>query len=403
MRRYYTMGVCVAMGLAMAAACSEATDEEHAGVQEDAAAGEARRAVLSSLGERVILATYEEFEAKAEALEGAAAAWASSLDAADHDAARQAWVEAMDVWQRAEMFQVGPAGAMGAVVGGEDLRDQIYSWPLTNPCRVDQELVEQAYADEEAFGSESINVRGLDALEYLLFYEGEENACAPNSLINSDGSWAALSEEELGERRARYALTLASNLSGRATALRQAWDPAGANFLGELSAAGAASETYPTSQEALNAISDAIFYLDKEVKDMKLARPTGMSDCVEEVCPEARESPWANRSMEHLRQNLVGLQQIYLGGMPEEDALGFDDLLRGMGADQLADDLAARIAEAIARVDAVEGTMVEALETQPQAVVDVYDASRSITDLIKSQFFDVLDLEVPKRGEGDND
>ena len=34
--------------------------------------------------------------------------------------------------------------------------------------------------------------------------------------------------------------------------------------------AGGGSMIYPSTQEALNAISDAMFYLDKEVKDMKL-------------------------------------------------------------------------------------------------------------------------------------
>ncbi|MGM0555388.1 MAG: imelysin family protein [Myxococcota bacterium] len=389
---------------ALGSACSDADDSSNNVAKEDPEAAEARRDVLANLGEDVILEAYVDFEAQAKALETAADAYADSLDPADRQQAQQAWRDAMQVWQRAEMFQVGPAGPMGAVVGGEDMRDQIYSWPITNACRVDQEIVEQNYTDADTFSSEPINVRGLDTLEYLLFYEGTDNACAPNSSINTDGSWSALDQAEIERRRAEYAHTVAIDLSNRATDLREAWDSEGGDFLGELSTAGAASETYQTSQEALNAISDALFYLDKEVKDMKLARPTGLSDCVEDVCPEKRESLWANRSLEHVRQNLIGFQQLYLGGAADDpDALGFDDLLRGMGADTLADDMSARIEDAIAAADAVDGTMVEALENDPESVVAVYEASKAITDLIKSQFFDVLDLEVPQRGEGDND
>lgn len=393
------IGLLLATGLT--AACSDSNNATNNATAEDPEAAQARRAVLANLGEDVILATYVDFEAKADALETAANTYAGSLEDADRQATQRAWDEAMQVWQRAEMFQLGPAGLMGAVVGGEDLRDQIYSWPITNACRVDQEIVEQNYTDADAFASEPVNVRGLDALEYLLFYDGADNACAPNSSINTDGSWSALDATELETRRAEYAHTLAIDLARRAESLRQKWDAQGGDFLGALSTAGAESETYATSQEGLNAVSDAMFYLDKEVKDMKLAHPAGLVDCVEDVCPEDRESLWASRSLDNVRQNLIGFQQLYTGG--EGDALGFDDLLRGMGANQLADDMDARINNALAAIDAVEGTMVEALASNPQSIIDVFDAVKAITDLFKSQFFDVLDLEVPQRGEGDND
>jgi predicted lipoprotein len=399
---FLVAGLLLAVGVGTA--CSDDGGSNNDLPGEDSEAAQMRRDVLTNLGENVILPTYVEFETRAQALESATETYANSLEASDREATQQAWREAIQVWQRAEMFQVGPAGPMGAVVAGQDLRDQIYSWPITNACRVDQEIVEQNYTDPEAFASEPVNVRGLDTLEYLLFYDGTDNACAPNSAINSDGSWSELDASELEQRRAEYAHTVATDLSQRATTLREAWDPEGGNFVGELSTAGAGSETYATSQEALNAVSDAMFYLDKEVKDMKLARPTGLSDCVDDVCPENRESRWANRSLDHVRQNLIGYQQLFLGGAPDDaDALGFDDLLRGMGAEQLADDMVARTADALAATDAVEGTMVEALSDDPDSVVAIFDASKDITDLIKSQFFDVLDLEVPKRGEGDND
>jgi predicted lipoprotein len=403
--RHILLSLLVAslVGVASLSACSDDDGPANNAPVEDPEAAEARRAVLSSLGEDVILATYAEFEQKTDTLASAADAYAGSQSDADRQAVQDAWREAMNTWQRAEMFLLGPAGPMGAVVGGEDLRDQIYSWPIVNPCRVDQELVEQNYTDAQSFASEPVNVRGLDAMEYLLFVEGTENACAPNSSINTDGSWEALSADDIASRRAAYAQTLAANLAERAGELRQMWAADGGNFLGEFSTAGADSETYATSQEALNAVSDAMFYLDKETKDMKLAQPTGLIDCVEDVCPEERESLWADHSLANVRNNLVGFQQLLTGNEDVDGSTGINTLLRDMGAGDLADDLNARIEAAIAAVDAVDGTMAEALQNDPQSVIDVYDATKSVTDLFKSQFFDVLDLEVPKRGEGDND
>ena len=384
--------------------CSDTDDGTNNGGGEDPEAAEARREVLANLGENVIFGTYKDFETKANALQSAAEAYANSLSDSDRQAVQQAWIEAMNTWQRAEMFQIGPAGVMGQVVAGEDLRDQIYSWPIVNPCRVDQELVEANYTDVDACASEPINVRGLDAMEYLLFHSGTDNDCAPNSTINTDGSWDGLDASELKSRRAAYAQTLATDLHRRAGTLREAWDPEAGNFLAEFSTAGADSQTYATSQEALNAVSDAMFYLDTETKDMKLAQPAGLIDCVEDVCPDQRESRWANHSLANIRNNLVGFRQLYFGGAPDDQqAVGFDSLLRDMGQTQLADDMASRIETAIGTVDAVSDTMAATLQSDPQVIVGVYDVVKAITDMFKSQFFDVLDLEVPQRGEGDND
>src|SRR5690606_29393153 len=107
----------------------------------------------------------------------------------------QAWREAMVLWQRAELTQLGPTGLMGSVLAGEDLRDEIYSWPLVNPCRIDQELVAKSYEDTDQLASALINLRGLDALEYLLFHDGPGNACAATVSINKDGSWDAIAPE----------------------------------------------------------------------------------------------------------------------------------------------------------------------------------------------------------------
>ena len=48
-----------------------------------------------------------------------------TITKAERDAAKAAWRTAMTSWQRAEVYQLGPAGIMGQIAGGEDLRDAI--------------------------------------------------------------------------------------------------------------------------------------------------------------------------------------------------------------------------------------------------------------------------------------
>jgi predicted lipoprotein len=351
----------------------------------------------------VVIPLYAEFETEAGELQAAADAWSSSGEQADHEAAQAAWRDAMEVWQRGEVTQFGPAGLMNQQQGGQDLRDQIYSWPLTNACRIDQEIVREGYTADD-FDQALINVRGLDAMEYLLFAEGYDNACAPNSRINSEGTWDALSEDEIDSRRAAYAARLAAGLVETSGELHEAWSRDGGNFAEKLAMAGAGSELYPSSQEALNSVSDAMFYLEKETKDMKLARPLGLTECSETTCPEERESLWADASLDHVRANIAGFEELYYGGSPDDpEALGFDDLLRERGATDLADEMDAKWVEARAAFDALEGPMVELLADDRQALVDAHTKLRAFVTLFKTQFVGVLDLELPKRAEGDND
>lgn len=394
----------VALAALAVAGCGESSSAPRKAEDPADQSAIARRAALESIGQRVILQTYQSFSDKAAALDVAVAAWqAAPADEAKQRAAQDAWRDAMMVWQEAELFLVGPAGAMGVTAGGEDLRSQLYSWPLVNRCRVDQEIVNKKYEDAATFAAQPVNVRGLDALEYLLFYSGADNACAPNAAINAQGQWAAVPAAELPARRAAYSKTLTADLIKHANDLRDRWAPERGDFLGELTGAGQDSATWASTQEALNAISDALFYLDKETKDMKLALPAGIMGC-ESDCAGKVESPFADASHLQILANLRGLSAIYHGGARDDEAArGFDDLLRGVGAAALADKMDADIEAAIAATTAIGPSMSATLASDPAKVVAAHAAVRKITDSLKTEFVAVLDLELPQRAEGDND
>ncbi len=239
-------------------------------------------------------------------------------------------------------------------------------------------------------------MRGLDALEYLLHQTGTDNQCAPARSINADGSWAALDQAELQNRRAAYAKTLGTDLVTSADALVAEWE---SGFVDELAEAGASSETFATTHEALNAVSDALFYLEKDVKDMKLAEPAGLTDCANDVCPEAREFVWSATNVDAIAANLDGFERAYSGG----EGLGFEDLLRDAGQNQLADDMSTAITEARSHVESIDRPMADILNDDPQPIVEAHARVKTITDLLKTQFVGVLDLELPQRAEGDND
>lgn len=340
------------------------------------------------------------FAPAADALE--AATLAAKDDPSRIEAARAAWRGAIDAWQINEMMQFGPGGPK-ARAGGKDLRESIYSWPLGGRCAIEEKLVDKSY-ENGGLASALVNVRGLLAIEYLLFFDGTDNACTPTATINASGSWAALSADELAARKRAYAYEAAKLLAPKAREIQTAWDPAGGNFLNEFTSAGKGSRTYGSDAIAFNVVSDALFYLEYELKDMKLAHPMGLRNCSTGTCPESVESVYAKHSKTQLRQNLVGARLLLQGCGEQNSGLGFDDMLIAVGQEQMAREIADNVTAAIAAADAVQGDdLAAALSSQRPQVDALYNAVKAVTDRLKTDFMSVLDLEIPRRVEGDND
>ncbi|MDI3287995.1 imelysin family protein [Polyangium sp. 15x6] len=332
----------------------------------------------------------------------ATAAADAKTDPAGRAEAQAAWVKTIDLWQRAEPFQFGPGGPTNTP-GGQGLRDTIYSWPLVSRCLVEQNIVSKAYEAPDFGTTALINMRGLAAAEYLLFYTGTDNACSPATSINANGSWAALGADELASRKAAYASSVSTGIAAMAGKLLGAWRPGEGDFATQLRDPGKSGSVYTTEQMALNAVSDAMFHVESHVKDLKLARPLGILDCANATCPEAVESHFARRSRPHVRNNLIGFRML-MSGCKDGEGVGFDDVLVALGATALAEKMSADVNAAIAAADAVStDDLAEAITQDPESVTKLHAAVKRITDSLKTEFVTVLDLELPQAVEGDND
>ena len=367
------------------------------GVQTSA---EDARRVLANVGENVVLHTLRDLVERSRTLETATATYAASLSDADRDAARTAFRNTMEAIQRAEVYQLGPAGPVSLVTAGQGLRDEMYAWPLVNRCRADQETVDPAHASIDTLRLEAINVRGLATIEYLLYETTLNNGCPPSININAMGTWAALGDAGVRRNRAEYAHNAAILVRERAEELVRAWET---NFHNQLATAGAGSTVFATSQEGLNALSDALFYVYDIVLDMKLGQPVGIVNCEAESCPEAVESPWSNVSIDNIIANLHAFRAAYLGGEPGADGAGFDDLLRSVGATDLDMRMQQGIEATLTALEAIEGPLATAVVDRNEQVVAAWRALDALMRTLKTELVTVLDLELPMRVEGDND
>ena len=334
-----------------------------------------RRALLRSWGEQFLLHEYAEFEQACRDLVDRLAELRTEPSTAGLEAAQQAWWRARTPWKRAEVFAFGPYSEEPQRLG-----PKIDFWPA-RPDTVERVLVDDTELTAETVASLGAPAKGLHALEYLLFQPDVE-------LVG-----------ELTEvpRRAEYALALAEDLVVRAQEIAEAWAPSGGAFLEQLLEAGRASELYPTLNAALGEVVNRMGYTIENIRAEKLAKPLGDS-AGGTPQPTVTESPFSQRSLDDIRDNLRGIEQLYFG-VAERELLGLDDYLRYRGRN-LSRLVRERLDASFAAVDELEPALESAVVSR---AADVRTLMSRLADLQRAVQVDVINALSLTVGFNDND
>ena len=343
--------------------------------------------LLAAVGPEVVLPAIGQFLTDLDAMDDALEAWQSGTGTAE--SAQDAWSTTM------ELLQIGALGSSLSVIAGEDLRDEVYSWPTVNGCRLDQETVEEEWDSESYFDDNLVNAYGLDGLEHLLF-SSLENSCPSQAEI--DDEWATLGEAGILTNRQAFARSLSQGVRDLAMDLQTRWSPEGGNFSGQLEALTEDSP-YASPQEALNAVFGAMFYLDKSTKDRKLAQPLGLMECSEPTCPEDVEGLLSGSGVSAIQANLEGLRVLFTGG----DGTGFDDVLQEFGHEDVSEAFLTALDNALVVAEELNGPLDTLIREEEDQVTALHTAVKAITDVIKGDLATVLTLEIPTEASGDSD
>ena len=390
----------ITLALVMFAGGCDSTGDDAPSTSVTPSDGE-RTAILISMRQHVLVPLTQSFLIEGQALSDA-------IERRDLAESRAAWRVAMRAWHRLEMIQVGPAGVAGSRLGGADLRDHIYSFPLSSACRVEQEWLAQEFGAETWADEAPYQVKGLDALEHLLFKEGVEPACPAQAQIVRDNLWDAfvMGSDVYEEARWAYASAVMADVVRRAQSLADEWRGSFGDTFER------AESPFSAERDAVDQLFAAIFYLDLSVKDRKIGGPVGLHmTCLEETCPELIEHRASGFGRAALIANLEGFLAVMRGSASDDEdraemtssPFGLSALLAQEGATEAADELERLARDAIAQLEASELTLNELLERDPEMLRQVYATTREMAELLKTQVVTTLNLSVPQEGAGDND
>jgi len=286
--------------------------------------------ILTSFSTNVAQATYNDLKAKASTLNDDIQSFVTAQDETKLAKLRTDWKAARQAWEQSESFLFGP-------VATADIDPRIDSWPI-NQEDLDKEL---AKTDEE-FTEEYIdglgaNIKGFHPIEYLIFGTGGNKAAT-----------------DFTETELKYLSGLGLNLKKLTAEAATAWDPATASsYTTALTKAGAGSTVYPTQLAAFVEIVEAMAGICEEVADEKIGSVYDAQD------PSLEESPYAESSLTDFKNNIIGVQNVYLGKY-SADGTSLEDLVKKYNL-ALDGEIKAAINAAITSLENIDGTFGEAV------------------------------------------
>jgi predicted lipoprotein len=373
--------------------------------------------LIASIVDNVITPTYQQFSTVATSQQQAINDYCqqeSSFADGDSSAeqvndskniAKESWRNAMNSWQQAEMMQLSPL-----LIGDGALRNNIYSWPTQNTCGVDLDVTyfkaNSVNGQPYDIATRTASRKSMVALEYLLFNDHLAHSCTGST---KPDSWNNQTEQYRKVARCEFATEIASDVKLNSTQLLTNWlgDDGNGGYAQKLKTAGTEGSDFASQHDAVNELSDAIFYLDSFTKDDKLAQPLGLfaNECGAQACPEAVESKYSAHSITNIANNLQALKMFMQGSLSEgqADALGFSHYLTDVGDEVTADILNDHIALAIEATKNYQSSLATTLTNDPEKVLATHGDVKNITDKLKSDFITSLALELPKTSAGDND
>jgi predicted lipoprotein len=336
-----------------------------------------RGAMLKSMAQTYIQPQYDEAIARAEALLLSVESLAASPSEERVRTARSAWLACAEQWQRISMFDFGPAeGILGDLV-------QIVGTFPSNAARIEALIA----ASDTAMTSFERDVRGIYALDYLLFSGSESDVIA--GLTSSAAS-----------ARGAYLRSVARHLLSELRRVRDAWDASYAATFSANIGTDAGSST--------SAIVNNLAMSFEVVKNDKVGLPGGFRAGQKRSEPERVEARYSDNSMRLARLHFESIRAFWEGQVPTSSTgasfISIRQYLENVvGGPRLVEETRAQFAAVEAAFDACGSATIASLAAanDPRLAV-LHTELQKLTRFLKSELSSLLGVAITySSGDGD--
>lgn len=333
----------------------------------DEGGGADRQEVLDALVDEVYVPGYERVAAGAAGLSERVGTLCDALDDPEaQSAVRDEWSELRRAWLLTRAYRFGPAidqRAMSDIDFAVDVE------------KVDDLLSGDEPVDEDAVASLGADVRGLNAIEYVLF-----------------------GDEPLDDRSCEYVASAAVALQARADLVLAAWTTADGDepsFADQLRNPGDGG-MYADVAEAYGDVVNHIVFTLNDVVDLRLGKASGDVSGTPE--PEEVDPGRAQRGREDLADLLAGIAEVY-GDEDGDETLRLRDVVAEMSEDT-AEALDDEIAEARDAVLNIPDPLADV--TDPAPVHSAYETASAIRVTMQAEVASLLGVTLTF-GDADGD
>lgn len=290
--------------------------------------------LIENITDEVIVDGYEMLNTSADALYNATQTLLANKDAAALEAAQQAWVNARVHWEQGESHIFGPVDSLS-------IDPHLDTWPLNTAD------LEALLASDTTFTADNVKnfddgVQGFHTMEFLLFGNGVEDN--------------EKSIDEMTVREMEYLIACAEVFAIHTQSLVDAWtisangddEPAYQDYLLTHN-----NDKYSSELGVIEELINGVIGIVDEVGNGKIAEPFGTSKDTADT--SLVESQYSWNSLTDFSNNIVGVQNVFLGTFSDEDdSPGLKAFISAGDAD-LAGKVETQITAAIDAINAIAG------------------------------------------------
>lgn len=292
--------------------------------------------VMTDFVNKTGLPQYDSLVSAAKALNTAITTLNTTTTDANLAIAQADWRTIRTVWERCEGFLIGPVEAY-------DYDPNSDTWP-TDYHQMDSLLASSNALQVSDVQNLPQTLRGYHPIEYLIFGEGGTRTA---SQLTAD------------PRKMQYLVSLSTDLlQNDVEPLLNSWTSAPVNFSQAILTAGTGSTTYTTKQAFFldivgdNGMAGICNEVGEQDEDGKMYNPYINKDS------SLTESPYSGNSLTDFKNNIIGLQQVYMG---LNGGKGLKDLVAAKNA-QLDQQIQTAISNAVSSFDNISGSTGEHYE-----------------------------------------